>query len=286
MEHAVPSSELFNDSSRYAAIARLRKDLALPDYYPENPIYSPLSIGIEIEMTWRQAFPDLSQKYSESPNKLGRFSREYHEFSQEYSKHDKQLLPLLQRIEPVIPRVGNDAYWEFSFLPAHNMGVTDAELAVLYDTCILRDGNDYSLHMTVAGIDNDRDAFAFLCGLEQNGGSTPDRILEAMHSQKGAWARKGSGGIVKRRPDELMGNSTVGYEFRTLVGKSQEQINATLSTAAHLSQIHEQPEEWKEYRKETEGRLRAHGLEVKSWGSPRANEAPWLRYVELLDSVK
>jgi hypothetical protein len=282
MERYISNEEAFNDTARFSAIQRIREELSLPDFHRQPDTFSPLSIGIEIEMTWRQAFPEVAHRYP-SPSTLMKGSGPYRDFSNEYDKEDKQLRPILEHIKKAIPRVGFDAYWEFSFLPTNNLGVTSAELSLLYDAAILRNDQEYSLHMTVAGIDNDRDAFAFLCGVEQAGGTSPQRIIEAAHSKKGSWARKGKGGALKRRPDELLGDEEVGYEFRTLSAQSEAQMNTVLTTAAELSHVYvNDPEAWKAYRASIEQRLSEHGLPLKAWPKPKDDATTWLAYSGLV----
>jgi hypothetical protein len=156
-------------------------------------------------------------------------------------------------------------------------------LSLLYDAAILRNDQEYSLHMTVAGIDNDRDAFAFLCGVEQAGGTSPQRIIEAAHSKKGSWARKGKGGALKRRPDELLGDEEVGYEFRTLSAQSEAQMNTVLTTAAELSHVYvNDPEAWKAYRASIEHKLSEHELPLKAWPKPKDDATTWLAYSGLV----
>lgn len=282
MERYVSNENTFNDTARFAAIHRMRSDLSLPEYYEQPSSMSPLSVGIEIEMTWRQAFPELSQRFV-SPSTLHKKSEAYQAFSNAYDMHDKQLRPTLEHLKNVIPRVGADAYWEFSFLPTNNLSITSAELSLLYDAAILRDDQEYSLHMTVAGITNDRDAFAFLCGLEQAGGTSPQRIIDAANSKKGSWARKGKGGTLKRRPEELMGDDIIGYEFRTLSAQSEAQMNTVLTTAADLAHMYTaDPEAWKAYRGSIEHELTEHGLELKTWPQPRIDPGTWLAYTKLV----
>jgi hypothetical protein len=286
MERYVEKEDTFNDSLRFEAVSRLRKELSLNETDFEEVNISPLSIGIEIEMTWRQAFPEIAKQWP-MPSDLPKNSRAYADFFHAYNEKDKQLKPLLKEIKHVIPRVGLDAYWEFSFLPTKNMSVTDAEIDVLYDAGILNNDCEYSLHMTVAGIDNDRDAYAFLCGLEQSGGTSAERLSEALTSKKGAWARKGKGGIVKRHTSELIGEDSTGYEFRSLSAQSRNQLHSLLDSAASLSHLlNNDPETWKVYRSSIEQHLVAHGFELKPWMKPKEDSVHWLSYIELLESVK
>ena len=298
MEHLLttPKSEVFSPDYRFKQIALLRRDLGLKDgnlsTYGESLPLQPddTTIGIEIEMSWMQAFPDLAKDWQDSEIRPGQFDRrspEFKQFNASYNSHDKALRPILETIQDVIPKVGYDAYWEFSFLPSKHIGVTLAELKTLYDAHVLRDGEAYATHMTVAGIDNDRDAFAFLCGLELSGGSNPARIKTAIESKKGSWARKGTGGLLQRRPDELMGDDTTGYEFRTLVARSSQQMESLLLTAQQLgSLVAHDPDGWRTYRSYIEDRLKSEGLALAAWQRPTLDSASWLKYANLLSSAQ
>jgi len=282
------NNELFNSSARFAQISKLRSALALPEIdtgiyadHSEQFIDSP-TIGIEIEMTWAQAFPTLAEqwkglKFQDSP--LDRTLPE----NQEFDKLDQELQSKLTEVKKVIPRVGIDGYWEFSFHPSKHIGVTIAEAQTLYDASILHEGLNYATQMTIAGINNDRDAFAFLCALELSGGSSPERIESAATSLKGTWARKGKGGLLKRRPEELMGMDTEAYELRTLITTSSDQLTSLLLTAHQLAVMHQQdPDAWKEFRTHIESRVKAHGLNLTIWGHPRQNQGVWSKYGQLL----
>lgn len=286
MELPNPEMDVFDDAARLRAVVALRDEFHLEPMERIDSEPSPFTIGIEIEMTWRQAFPDLAEQWPTPPDK-NILSPSYRKFSSAYDQRDKLLRPQLQTITKVIPHVGFDAYWEFSFLPTKNVSVTAQELRFLYDAGILLDGQNYSLHMTVAGIDNYRDAFAFLCCIEMAGGTTPARILEAIESKKGAWSRKGGGGIMKRTPNELHGEDEMGYEFRSLTAISQEQLNVTLATAADLSHlIRHDPDTWKVLRADIEQTLIAHGLPLEQWPRPKDDSSYWYKYATLLEALQ
>jgi len=289
-------SDVFNVSTRFKQVEVLRSQLGLPSIdiatygaTAESTLDTP-TIGIEIEMSWMQAFPDMAVEWQAStvrPAELKSYTSEYKMFHRQYDMHDRQLKPLLEQVQHVIPRVGKDAYWEFSFLPSKHIGISIAELQTLYDASILHNGIPYATHMTVAEIDNDRDAFAFLCGLELSGGSTAERIETAFSSSKGSWARKGRGGLLKRAPSELMGNDTEGYEFRTLVARSFSQMTSLFHTAQQLAHIYKHsPEEWKAYRSHIESHLKNNDLSLSVWDQPRRDDTMWLAYGALLSQSK
>ena len=290
--------EVFDTDRRFAQINNLRARLSNKHDIPLSPLnpnifgaqsdrYAEVpTMGIEIEINWRHVFPELSESWGESrPKDADKDSPEYIAFSEEYNRRDGQLKPVLEDISKVIPHVGKDAYWEFSFLPTKHIGITLAELQTLYEAGILRDGESYATHMTIASIDNERDAFAFICGIEIAGGTTPERIASAY--TQGSYDRKGKGGIHIRHPDELIGDDTSGYELRTLVVTSLEQATRFILTASQLGEMYQNdPAAWANYRTHIWSVMESIGVPLKAWDMPRVNINPWVKYAEFLASKK
>jgi len=281
---------LFDTTARLTHLNGLRSALDLPSLpIPESRIFEEdrPTIGIEIEMTWVQAFRSMQERWLDSPDRPGDHSKDsplYQAFADAYNDNDSRLLPILEKIRPVIPRVGTDAYWEFSFRPTKDASITSAELATLYEAGILFKDIQYATHMTLAGITNDRDASTILCMLEQAGGTTLKRLESVHTSQKGGWARKLSPGGFRRRPGyELEGNDEIAYEFRTLVTTSPEQMSRLLRLGQKLASICLHDEDtWHTIQAKTEHSLKERGLPLRVWHSPKENPEIWRRYGETL----
>lgn len=283
----LPDTRIFDAPTRLARVDRLRASLGLTtlSLMPSSEGSAELpSVGIEIEMTWRQAFQDMHTRWLNAPDSPRDYDMDsdiYREFAETYERNDARLLPILRSITPVVPRVGCDAYWEFSFYPTKDPVVTDAELSTLYDAGLLFKDIPYATHMTLANIPTDRDAATILCLLEQADGTTPQRIEAARTSHKGSWAQKGTGGFRKRHTYELKGNDTTAYEFRTLITTSPEQIGRLIRLGqelAHTCLYH--PTAWQTMRSGVEASLKAHGLPLKPWSSPRHDPEIWRQYSE------
>ena len=277
--------ELFDTPARIAHLNALRSHLGLTAL--ETPLFpidsSTPTAGIEIEMTWRQAFKDMHDPWLHSEivprYDLSINSAEYKAFHANYTRNYTTLIPRLHSLTPVIPRVGEDSFWEFSFSPTKDPQVAHAELATLYDADILFEDIPYPTHLTLAGIPSIRDAAAILCRLEQAGGTTPERLASPQHSKKGTWMQKGMGGIRKRNTHELEGNDTVAYEFRTLVTTSPEQIDRIFRLGQELAYtcLHS-PAAWKQERDKVEASLVAQGLPLRMWGHPNREPLVWETY--------
>ena len=298
MELTAPKPEIvFDPEVRMARLNALRNSFGLPpatDQTLDPDAASKPSIGIEIEITWDQTFNSMRDRWLGAPVRPLQYSKQSptrKEWAKQYNQNDRVLRPVLQAITPVIPRVGFDAYWEFSFDPTKDIAVTAAELELLYEpgiryknrppleTGLLHEGIPYATHMTIAGIDNDRDAFTILCALEQAGGSSPERIDAAITSDKGSWARKGSGGLLKRDPKELQGDDTAAYEFRTLICTSAQQMTDLLHLGQDLAYTCQtNPDEWRDIQRTVEARLKEANLPLTPWEKPRENVDVWRKY--------
>jgi hypothetical protein len=286
---------LFNTPTRFRQINALRETFSLDPLEmpttPSNP--NTPTAGLEIEMTWRQAFKDMHDPWLHSDISpkydLDIDSAEYRAFHMDYMRNSARLLPILHSLTPVIPRVGNDAFWEFSFDPVKDPSVAHAELKTLYDADILFEDIPYPTHMTIAGISSNRDAASILCLLEQAGGTTSKRLEAPLHSKihprHGAWMQKGNGGLRKRYEHELVGDDMTAYEFRTLVTTSPEQMNRIFRLGQELAHtcLHH-PLEWKKTRDKVEASLVAHGLPLRMWGPPTHEPLVWDSYRENLIS--
>jgi len=280
---------LFDTPARFTHLNKLRSQLGLSalSLPVDSANSTAATAGIEIEMTWRQAFKDMHDPWLNSDivprYDLDINSTEYRAFHLDYTRNYTQLVPRLHSITPVIPRVGDDSFWEFSFRPTKDPAVANAELTTLYDADILFEDIPYPTHMTLAGIPSIRDAAAILCRLEQEGGTTPERLASPEHSKKGTWMQKGMGGIRKRYATELEGSDTVAYEFRTLVTTSPEQMDRVfrLGQALAYTCLHD-PDEWKKERGAIEASLVAQGLPLRMWGHPNREPLVWKAYRETL----
>ncbi len=146
------------------------------------------SIGIEIEIKFRHAFPDVFKSHVLTNNL---------EAINDIIK-DKEAL-YFKTIECGIP-LGADKYWEFSFTPVHNTSLLVDQIEILSYANLIPSG-DHSLHITIGGIDKSEKSYWIL------------RIMELLYIKKERvismnWNKKGLGGILERIYQ--------GYEMRTL----------------------------------------------------------------------
>lgn len=280
----------FDTSYRMRRLNELRVECGLTpkDIDSDDTMKKP-SVGIEIEMTWRQAFQDMQdwKGATTRPKDLDPESPRYKDFAERYDANDRQLRPLLEHVEQVIPRVGRDAYWEFSFLPVYDPTLLSLEVETLFELGILHKHEEYATHLTVAGVDNDRDAFAIMVACEMAGGTTPERLQAPLRTQAGAWSRRHDvvGGLRRRAHHELYGEATCGYELRTLVTKSPHQITEVVRLAQELAYMMQcDPESWLHVRGEIEARLTDSHLPLSSWDNPKNQPDIWQKYSQLVHS--
>lgn len=285
----IESHLLFDTQARITHLNELRDELALSPI-PQPAVISDVAerptIGAEVEMTWVQAFRNMQGRWLNSevrPRDHDIDSYTHREFALQYKRNNTRLAPILKSITPVIPRVGFDSYWEFSFRPVKDTRVSDAELTTLYEAGILFEDIPCATHMTIANIPSERDAAAILCLVEQAGGTTPKRLESARTSMKGSWARKGTGSMRLRAASELEGTHTSAYEFRTLVATSPEQMNRLMKLGQEMAYVSiHNTRKWKQIRAKVEDSLVAQGLPLKQWGPPKDTPEIWKKYGETL----
>lgn len=267
----------FDATDRLRRINELRRLWGLEEKdYAMSSGTEQKTVGIEIEMTWPQAFPDMAEwrQSDVRPRDLPRDSDAYARFSADYDRNDQYLRPKLEQLKPLIPRVGRDAYWEFSFRPTQDPAALMGEVDLLYDEGILHRGIEYATHLTLAGPYSSRDAHAILYLLEQQGGSTVDRLTRTT-----GWSCKGVGGFRRRSSHELVGSDRSAIEFRSLVALGPEQIASMVRLAQTLGAIiTEDPERWEQIRTQVISELRELELPLREWGRPSVEPGLWEKY--------
>jgi len=273
-----PERKAFDSSYRLRRINNLRRVWEMPDLVIDiDELAEGPAVGIEIEVTWPQAFPAMREQWHGSairPRDLDPESDEYRTFSKQYDENDRRIMPLLRQAENVIPRVGRDAYWEFSFLPTKHAELLLAEVQTLYQKGILEEGQSYATHLTLSGINKDSDAAALLLMLEKMGGTNLDRLTKMT-----GWSRKGMGGVHRRNPNELLGNDTCAYELRTLVATSLERLSDIVVVAQQLGMmIRDDPVAWGEIKASIRDEVERAGLPWKGWPSPDEDVELWQQY--------
>ncbi len=278
--------DVFDDLGRFERLNKVRQRLGLSAIDAQSAPSDLPSIGIEIEMTWDQAIPDLREAWYKNPvrpTSLDKRSPEYKTFSRLYRLGDRAVQSKLRQVRGIIPQVSPDSYQEFSFYPTRNAHVLAAEAQTLYDIDILSDTIEYPLHLTISDVPSHHDAMALLCQLELSGGTTPDRITAPLHKRSGSWAQKGTGGVLKRTNHELIGNSQNAYELRTLAATSPDQIHSILDTAqATVVMQNHDTLSWHSVRQMIRRRFEAQDLPWTPWEDAREHPEVWDAYRQRL----
>lgn len=177
------------DKEACYTVFNLSREFGIIPTYRSNHMCE-YSIGIEIEIKFRNAFPKIFEQYVIPKN--------YHPIDN-LIKNKEDLY--LKTIECGIPR-GQDKYWEFSFNPVHNASLLVDQVEILTKAGLIPDG-DHSLHITIGGIDKNENSYWILRILELLFLPYKERMLELNFNKKGL------GGILERL--------YCGYEMRTLM---------------------------------------------------------------------
>ncbi len=190
---------MLNDFDKEACGTLFNLQHAFDGYTPkwrQNNICQ-YSIGIEIEIKFRHAYPDIFKQYI--------LKKDYAPVN-DLIKYKEVLY--LKTIECGIPRGAGD-YWEFSFNPVYNTSILVDMIELLIAKNLIPDG-EHSLHITIGGLDRSENSYWILMILELLF-INKSRLLE------NTWTKKGQSGIMERLYQ--------GYEMRTLTMNKQTNID-------------------------------------------------------------
>ncbi len=272
--------EVFNNPFRMQRNNEMRERLGLePDNTELTGVHLP-SVGIEIEIGKHQALREVLAKWPDPAVRVkGSTSPDHAEFLRDYADADRAMKEMLAITSSYIPSAP-DAYWEFAFLPSHDSDVLAAEVKTLYDAEILHPGVEYATHLTITGVPRYEDAHVILWELEHNGGSSPERIEQAIDDPVGAWSVKSRGGVRRRWPRGLVGKpERKAYELRSLITTSPEQSAYIMRSAQLLvNEAVTEPELWDERRRAVRAECQKLGLQWNPWLKPKNDPEFWGRY--------
>lgn len=254
------------------------------------------SLGAEIEIPWSGYFPDLWVQFGLDRGFSALSLEERLALSEACSAQESSLRPRLFRtVECGVPR-GNDRYWEFAFNPVCDWRWLDRQISLLEFSGLLPNNGQRSLQLTIAGLTQGPDAQA-LARLLECVASNPDRMKAGLESARSVihtgWARKGSGGVHQKQPEELKGGALVACEFRALLlPQEPARRQLALSTASLAALAIEQSNRadgepasplalaWRSWRAECEARLEQVGAGSLTWESSSGlNRGSWDAYM-------
>lgn len=254
------------------------------------------TIGAEIEIRWSSILPDHERWFNEPYNEFSKDKQEA--FNRRCDEIDAYWQPLYQAATAAGVPKGNDQYHEFALHYAHWHETLAAEIAVLSEAGLIPGNHDSPMHVTIGGMPFDKEAGIAAALTELYGGSNPARLIQPSQESL-AWARAGSSGIKSRRAGELEGDYESGFEIRTLVANTPEQIGGTLRCiqllsaairANKLSDKHETDQRlstcWESIKETTEENLlKPYGL--NRWlHHPARNKIDWEKLGSLYSSCE
>lgn len=253
------------------------------------PIISHYPIGIEIEVKWRDYYPDLWEKYL-SKNKYANLSElEKESLTEECTKRELILYEKLNKIAQCGISKGGDKYWEFVFEPVTNLELLDRQIRILQEIGALPDGR-HSLHITIGGLKACKDVYYMLLVMEILMCSQ-ERILSAFNKDQpkcsATWARKGMGGIFEKCAKELKHGYENAVELRTLELSADMDLYSDMKwLVSMLNTIQEKKqglstikvEQWNKTVEKISQKLSDCYCEDKNWQKPNLDPASWQNY--------
>lgn len=289
------------DDQARASCARLSAAFGLPP--PSFPAGEGLagapSLGAEIEIPWSGYFPELWERFEMSKGVNALSPKRRDELSAACAKLEVDLLPKLELSAACgVPR-GNDRYWEFAFNPVSDWRLLLLQTQALERAGVLPNNGRRSLQLTIAGIEQGPQAQALERLLEAYG-SSAERLKEGIERSKAefyvGWARKGSGGVLQKGADKLLGGARVACEFRALSLPSDplgfERLLSAASTGARAiiqggeGLAGELAEGFHAFQGLCEGELARVGASSLSWETgARPDYAAWAAYTDRFEEI-
>lgn len=297
------AGRLFDERAAQAC-RRLELAFEAPSLAPFAPLAEARpSLGGEIEIPWSGYFPQLWDRFGLDRGFAALSLEERLALSEACSREEEALRPrLLKTVECGVPR-GNDRYWEFAFDPVVDWRWLDRKIELLEGSGLLPNNGARSFQITIAGLRQGPDAQA-LARLLEAIASSPRRLQMGLDAAARSvihtgWARKGSGGVHEKGPEELKGGAPFACEFRTLSLPADPEARRRLLATASLGALAiehaartEAPTDlaraWMAWREECETTLAQAGAapDRLAWASSREiDRVAWGSYMAGFESI-
>lgn len=248
-----------------------------------QPIPSPQSVGIELEVKFKYFFPELFEKYFKDIAWQDRPSYQKKEIEKVVTEEEKDILAKLEKTKELGINTGNDCYWEFALDPVDDLSIILKQVHLLHDIGALPKGT-HSMHITVGNVENDKNTYWLLL-LSELLFSSESR-MKAGISEKGrkAYFRKGTAGLLEKR--FRLVDCKVASELRSLelvIGHEMSMNWVTLNLFSRL--LNFGPEF--EYKiKKAKEIFNIVGLPDQNWGNYHDNPEVWNKYFENFDKIR
>ena len=263
------------------------------------------TIGCEVEIKSSAVFPELAKEYFGKQDKYGHNQYSYGGFDEakkaafdaEYNRLDTKLKPWYEMTKAAGIPQGCDSYWEFANAPAYSWKTLAAEVGLLFDSDLIPEGSNHSLHITLGGVEIGKGGMAYVLGGLELLFIPPERIEAAtMPNRLGTqstWARRGDDGMRPRYAGGLALEQTTATELRTLTVSYPEQAASIFETSqmlgAMLTAYRKRKTSadpltqalaflWDEYRCNLKDLWLEHGLPLQPWGKPKDKPEYWLKW--------
>lgn len=269
------------------AIANL--DRVAKHFGKELTIYEPIlcdySIGIEVEIKFRDFFPELFEKYFKDRTWDTYSPCEQATISDEITVEEERL-EIKERLEKITElgiKKGRDCYWEFALDPVTDLSIILTQLDLLSQLEVLPEGA-HSLHVTIGNLKSNEETywiFAF-CELMF---SSAERISSGFDLRKRmTFFKKGRAGLVVKRWRLVGCDSAV--EFRSLELVVDGELSVTHDKLVFLNKLLTSKPFRDEAISRAKGTFKDLDLPNENWGSYSDNPEVWDRYANNYEVIK
>lgn len=264
------------------------------------PVEGAPTMGLELEVPWSFYYPELWERFGLARGFSALSETERFELNEACSIQEVEVRSKLELSTKCgVPR-GNDRYWEFAVDPCSDWRLPCAQIELLAAAGLLPLKGSGSLQITLGGLRQGREVQALARLLEALCGSA-ERIRGGIRAaSKGpihsGWARKGSGGVLEKRADELKLGAASACEIRALsVPNGVERLRDLLRVAsvagaavakAQEGKVDEEVRAWMAFQEGCESLLKEEGVEALDQPAESLPVEAWLRYAERFESIR
>ena len=251
-----------------------------------EPIECNTSIGIEIEITFKHFFPEISEKYFKDRT-WNSYSVEERELIDEEITIIENRIGVKHRLEKTLElgiKKGYDCYWEFALDPVTDLSIILTQLQLLQDLDLLPDG-EHSLHMTIANLGNNQETY-WIFFLAEMLFSSKKRLETGFDKEsRKTYFRKGTAGLLLKRWRLVDCKEAIEFRSLELVIKKGD-LSITHKKLEYICKILNESEFRDSELERCKTLFNVLNMPNKNWGNYKDNPEIWDSFSNNYDNIQ
>lgn len=252
-----------------------------------EPINCNYSIGIEIEIKFKNYYPELFEKYFKNKKWDDYTFNEKNRINDIITKkeNDTKIKKNLEKVLELGIQKGNDCYWEFALDPVYDLSIILSQIELLKELKLMPSG-DHSLHMTIGNIEKNEDIQWVLMLCEMLFSSKSRMLSGADKENKKTYFKKGLAGLLKKHWN--LKECKTAIEFRSLEIRIDNNLDHSLThkKLSYLSELLNNIDFRLDEIKRSKKIFNSLDLPLKNWGNYKDNPEVWNKYYKNFNKIR